>query len=145
MNREIKLRAWDHIHKKMWYSNEFGESDGGYGFFMRFEKGNFESVLIRPHPADPHYSDVEKLRTMQWIGFKDRHGKEIYEGDIVLIEDGEHCQGISEFVDKGIVEFKQSAFVITGKYGCEPFCMQHSGEYSVIGNVFESPELLEGE
>jgi len=59
MQREIKFRAWDKKNKQM--------SFGNIGF---------------------HYNDIQGMyaydkELMQYIGLKDKNGKEIYEGDIL--------------------------------------------------------------
>ena len=77
------------------------------------------------------------LNLMQSTGFRDKNGKEIFEGDIVDSEGG---------FTTGVVEFRSDLgmFVSTLiKYNnFERLCDAH-GLVKVIGNIYENPELLE--
>lgn len=76
---------------------------------------------------------------MQSTGFKDKNGKEIFEGDIVDSEDG---------ILSGVVEFRPDLGMWTNsllRYNnferlC---CIANSRE--IIGNIRENGELLDGE
>lgn len=76
---------------------------------------------------------------MQSTGFKDKNGKEIFEGDIVDSEDG---------ILSGVVEFRPDLGMWTNsllRYNnferlC---CIANSRE--IIGNIWENSELLDGE
>ena len=82
--------------------------------------------------------DREWLEFMQYTGLKDENGKEIYEGDIVNIED-DKCT--IEFNNYGFgaksLEYKD--FVLFGEVD-----MLDTHVIEVIGNIYENPELLEG-
>lgn len=111
--RKIKFRAWDGKNMYSWSSIK--------------EWGNFYSQ--------------EKLNVMQFTGLKDKNGKEIYEGDIIICRDG-----------KFVIEYEESfaQFIMTNKdlirtpdqFGEQDAdtCMR---SIEIIGNKFENPELLE--
>ena len=100
--------------------------------------------------GDDHlYGDVigfEDCVLMQSTGLFDKNGKEIFEGDIVKYKDG--CNTFTEEVayDKNFAVFGVlDAYVdIIFSFGelAEDIDL-HSLE--VIGNIYENPELLEGE
>jgi hypothetical protein len=103
--KEIKFRAW--TGKNMQYS----EIPPSFAFWKYIAY------------------DSECLKTlMQFTGLRDKNGKEIYEGDIVMVG------GSSE---PKVMEFLVGDFVAGKIYGgAEAYRME------VIGNIWETPELL---
>jgi uncharacterized phage protein (TIGR01671 family) len=124
MNREIKFRAWDPIVKKMYYP--FGLLD----------------VCI-PDLGEPsvaqqsfrHCGYINKGQLMQFTGLKDSKGIEIYEGDIV--------SGNMSYGESHIAEVKWKIFMweAISKGGNNMIIWLEDG-LTVIGNIFENPELL---
>lgn len=135
--RDIKFRAWD-SHNKSWL--------------------NQNALVIYQGKVLCNIVDVEDIYTMkldymkgvhlqQYTGLKDKNGKEIYEGDIVkALPDyigfivfgnyiiGEDDYGIKHQTPCFCIEFQDDS----GHCGI-------SGDWYVIGNIYENPELLEGE
>ena len=90
------------------------------------------------------YLEDENATIMQSTGLKDKNDKEIFEGDIVQFED---CYTETDFlyVNTGIVEWSQGSFTITNRDSVEMGDLL-DGEFldvTIIGNVYENPELLE--
>ena len=105
--REIKFRMWDDEENIM--------IDG--------DSLAFEEYL-------PIKDLLSRDNIMQFTGMHDKNGKEIYEGDIVLIREG-----------IAVITF------YCGSFWCSFWTLlllSDSGvEVEVIGNIYENPELLD--
>jgi uncharacterized phage protein (TIGR01671 family) len=114
--REIKFRAWDKKLNKMFIPNHIDQ--GVVVVDVRHEDINGFGTHEEEYP-NPY-------ELMQFTGLKDKNGKEIYEGDIVKYKD-------KLTLDEHIIEFEN------GRFG---YPMADYKFYEVIGNIYESPELL---
>lgn len=112
-NRVIKFRIWD-INLNMFLTIKENDSFNLYYFLNR--------------PND--------FVVQQFTGLRDRNDKEIFEGDIV-----NYISGVGSMIDgvgKGIIEFDEGCFGID-KY---PLFNCYEGNLEIIGNIFETPDLL---
>ena len=78
----------------------------------------------------------ERYKVRQYTGLKDKYGVEIYEGDIVISQDG-----TGGLVYKHIVEWNEFYKRFEPMGEDEAHFNRESCE--IIGNRFENPELLE--
>lgn len=124
--REIKFRAWTH---------------GWHG------KGPSSKMIYSGNLSEPtDHLDFYTLRVgdtlMQYTGFKDENGIEIFENDIV------HTVGVIpgvEIDDIGIVKFIDGSWIVENLDGDDGwYLFQEGTDVEVLGNVFENPELLKG-
>ena len=122
--REIKFRAWHKIYLEM--SDDFGLGDEWIMFWENAKRG-----------ADPTDDDCE---IMQFTGLKDKNGKEIYEGDILKV-DNRRIVEIYWFDAGGCFDTRYLSDNIK-----EPFRTLYNNEWDdrteIIGNIYENPELL---
>ena len=116
--REIKFRIWN-------------PKINAFSYWKWFEKnGYLEELKTR---------NIEYY-VMQYTGVKDRNGKEIYEGDIVLDPVGKKRKGTVEYGNLGAYEVyyhKQKGFI------GDAIQFQGVNEGNiVIGNIYEHSHLL---
>ena len=77
----------------------------------------------------------------QFTGLTDNNGNKIFEGDIV-----EGADFTAEDGGYGVVSFVDVAFEVNGNNVTGTFHENYwGGEFEVIGNIHDNPELLEGE
>jgi len=128
MNREIKFRVWDRKEKKMiYYSPDVEEYD-----LVPFLTLAGEFVWIEY--GDRDWIDRDEAVIMQYIGIKDRNGKEIYEGDMVYNGNGYRK-----------VDWVGTGFRFVDIYGggedIEPTANEVKN-WEVVGNIFEDAEFF---
>ena len=118
--REIKFRAWD--KKEMHYGVGIDSTDT----YPRCITGaSIDSLRMLP---------LENIELMQYIGLKDKHGKEIYEGDIFRIPPDKHHKEPED----NIVEYFEGIYMLAD-HGLHLNDWNEKGE--IIGNIYENPEL----
>ena len=129
--REIKFRAWD--GEKMDY-DPVCCTDGPE---ITKLNSNIQSMCEEWHR--PKY-----LALMQYTGLKDKTGKEIYERDIVHVQDNSH-DPIWGTDEKHPIVFDDGAFRMDTLniyellgWGGYPRALT----LEIIGNIYENPELL---
>lgn len=142
--RDIKFRAWDRKYKKMHYKVCIGNTDEN--------DDNYTAHSVYLHPGDTDYridppgrwmnfDEHSDYVIMQYIGLKDKNGKEIYKSDVVLW-DGR----------KAVIEWlpRMAGYYAMWKgegvhfHDMQEILPSHGGlrHIEVIGNIHENPELL---
>jgi uncharacterized phage protein (TIGR01671 family) len=134
MSREIKFRAWHTSAKIMSYPNDEGE------FEFIAEDGCREASDHDLHGAITN----PRIEVMQYTGFKDNNGADIYEGDILdasgvrVVRFGEHefgdpYEGANQTANGWYTEDKWSNWPLRFNGGI------------IVGNIHQNPELVEHE
>lgn len=85
---------------------------------------------------------MENWTLMQGTGLKDKTGKEIYEGDIVRVEDGPNKKTRTVIFDA--VDGSYALKLSNGATEYLPNYVRY-GQIEIIGNIYEHPHLLTNE
>lgn len=155
MNREIKFRAWDKrfniLADVAYLGIGFGANESYNGYDGEPCKPNLcrEDILQLKENEGLSLCVGTLARDfiiMQYTGLKDFEGKEIYEGDI-LEQRGVYYDGkpyfLREIIPSDDSEKQFSCGCCETVFG---YCIPSDiSKYKIIGNVFETPELLKEE
>lgn len=144
MSRAIKFRAW---HKKLKRMYRVLDIDLEHQMIACPCQDGCETGI------DGFYSDEVEL--MQFTGLLDKHGKEIYEGDILgSYVDDTVADGVVRFghVDIGANGYEYSYWIngfyvedIDGQPDESATNRMFKGEALILGNIYENPDLLSKE
>jgi len=113
--REIKFRAWDKVEKAMREVIAIDFRDGTVNLIKIFLDGKFGN----------YWRDLSNVVLMEYLGFKDMYGNEVYEGDILY----DHDLGLQV---KAIEIHKFGWGLIRNEFA--------NHKYEVVGNIYENPE-----
>jgi uncharacterized phage protein (TIGR01671 family) len=129
--REIKFRGY-RVYSGEWV---YGDLIHAKGNLYVVEKDYFEvdGHHLSCNSDTPVFVDEKTIG--QFIGLKDKNGKEIYEGDNLFDEYDEEYY---------VAEFENGVFVATGD-GFTVDLFEVVKGCSVIGNIHDNKELLKGE
>jgi len=118
---EIKFKAWDKIDKKM----------------CEVEAISFHHLHGTPHTVTVNGQTwvAERFELLRYTGLKDKNRVEIYEGDVLRFH------GPVEGMGK--VYWENCGFRVEGDD--LDIVLGNAVEREVIGNIFETPELLKKE
>lgn len=139
MNRELKFRAWDGLTIR-------------YSFLVAGPQFcEVLNVMQNKQFAIEKYG-VKDWEVMQFTGLYDKNDVEIYEGDIIRYNTGlAHDDGTNEVFYTGTIEWVKNGwgimtfddtrlvFLFAGAYW---FGYLEQEGIEVIGNIYETPELL---
>lgn len=131
-----KFRAWDRLRKEMNYKVMVGNCDTDN------ENWTCPIIWIENRKKWLHFDDYECI--MQSTGLKDKNSKEIFEGDVLEIQDEGEVLGNAKLTwDNEQVVFMIEAISVDSIAPFHEILSDDSYSYRVVGNVYENPELLE--
>jgi uncharacterized phage protein (TIGR01671 family) len=148
--REIKFRAWDKNGDGMFYNVQDG---------ILFDDG---SIYEFRYFFDQREGDIHDWELMQYTGLLDKQGKNIYEGDIcemIILGDRSDYLKYNKNIDGAlvVVEIRNlipgfiSVFLEMQHpddkdwksfWQCEDNEWWNKEYFTIIGNIYENPELL---
>lgn len=141
--REIKFRAWMKDEKRM-ITHEQG--------FIPLKVSSMGILRLDPTREDDFYNiiNTHKYDLMQFTGKKDLNGTDIYEGDVVSIQNYELISYDSETETERYgdcdceVKWSGAGFCVDGDndMGEIPLDAFDPENMTVVGNVYANPELL---
>lgn len=138
-----RFRAWNKATKEMYEADDI--------IAINFEDKSicvqtiyFEQGL--PDSRDLDYYDFDDIVLMQSTGFRDKNGKEIFEGDIV--SDGDTTGDIKNHQTLGFYMVDDNG---VERWFSDNAAIEDFDEYietaariiEIIGNIYTDPELLE--
>lgn len=144
MNRTIKFRGKT-VNGNKWVYGDLLHIAGGYIIYHGSQK--VCEITTRKHVGvellHDEISVVVPETIGQFTGLFDNNGKEIYEGDILLLKDETDQEDLGECYEVGL---KEGCFGYISKYVDKllPFCDYEIEEY-IVGNISDNPELMKEE
>ena len=124
MNREIKFRIWDKLLREMHYIDLCDLAEGD-DYWYDGETSVWEVM-------NDATSEQRRYVIQQYTGLKDKNGKEIYEGDMVMFD-----YEWTKPTEIGVVTWnnENASFQIKGHIPSSS--MKHLDRMKVIGNIYE--------
>ena len=131
---KIKFRVWDKRNNRMINPKKFAtvipvlDFNGNLGVMDTYKNWHWHGIVPE-----------NEYELMFFTGRHDKNGREIYEEDLVAVADYASWEGLY----KVIWDEENSMYMIEDAFGDrEKLC--EFEEYLVKGNIYENPELLEG-
>ena len=143
--REIKFKAYAKAYNKIVNVDRLGLNSDGTA----------QEIIVTERELGEYDSDewtdlqVGEFELLQYAGVNDRNGTEIYEGDIVKFDPQSPCG--DEFYNPRDGEIGEVIFDF-GSFVVKPidkrredlrFSLSELGDWVVVGNIYENPELLQ--
>ena len=125
--KEFKMKAWLKKEKKM---VAIIGIDFNYEYIRYTEDDNFFN-------SDYKTAEFKDIELLQFSGVKDNGGQELYEADVIKFNDGiDDIYGLISYDDEDGT-YRVSYENITEHLS------DREGDFEIVGNIFENPDLHE--
>ena len=96
-----------------------------------------KGVLVGEHWefGETNFMSFDEIELMQSTGLFDKNNKEIFEGDVVSIDTDEF--------DLLFVKYESGIYWLMDDEECVEYLSDYYKYVSIVGNIYENPELLE--
>jgi uncharacterized phage protein (TIGR01671 family) len=145
----VKFRVWDNLKKQMIYPGENLIDGDGYRYFIFIGQDGTAFQVYPLRESAAIVSAEPRFVVMLWSGYKDKNGKEIYDGDIVEFEKwGQKITGLVKCSNCSVfIEQITHATAHLDELTIPLYFYEYNSptfgwnELVVIGNKFETPNL----
>ena len=118
----------------------------------RYDNTNAGAIVAFEEFRGPVYSNVYRDSIVPFVGITDKHGNEIFRGDIVKHYNALHLGNHTDFVKGEIFwDERQCCFKIRHsdedtvfRYGSNEFYLSNDNCYEVIGNIYDDLACFDG-
>ena len=125
--KKFKMKAWLMKEKKM-------VSIIGIDFNYEYIRYTEDDNLFNENYKTAEFKNIELL---QFTGLKDNGGQELYEADVIKFNDGiDDIYGLISYDDEDGT-YRVSYENITEHLS------EREGDFEIVGNIFENPDLHE--
>ncbi|MCS1394142.1 YopX family protein [Lysinibacillus boronitolerans] len=128
--RKPKFRGFSKETSSWHYGHGWFEIDYTEEYLL--EKGIEKQAMLY---TEGYPIECELKSMGEYTGLKDKHGTEIFEGDILAINNTRYVVGYREYSGGWQLEIKNEYCAEMVQGNCELL--------EIIGNIYENPELLE--
>ena len=124
-----KFRAWDAVKKAM------SEVQA-----IVYTEKNVYPIYFK---EIRRYIPFSEAILMQSTGLVDKNGQEIFEGDIVEFEDADDIENV--YINQGVIEWCQGGFTVSNRttVTLDDLLDEDTLEVTIVGNIYDNPELLD--
>ena len=113
-----------------------------YGNLLIQEDKYYITNPVKENSRGFYSHEVDPKTIGQYTGLKDKNGKEIFEGDIVCIDEQKNIKGVVKYSNE------YTSYILTNTSSITDECENISDYNTIIevtGNIHDNPELLEEE